>query len=76
MIYIIIFWILLGGLQLIAYCKAISALEKWKDKVLVSFLFMLGGPFFSITMILEYIITLILGEDWNDDDDNFPLGGN
>ena len=36
---------------------------------------MVGGPFFSITVILEFIISLILGEGWNDDNDDGPLGG-
>ena len=75
MITIIILWLILGFLHLITYAGAIAGVNNWKDKIILMILFMVGGPFFSITVILEFIISLILGEGWNDDDDDGPLGG-
>jgi hypothetical protein len=35
----------------------------------VFIIFMIGGPFFMITALLEQILGLFLPEDWNDDNE-------
>lgn len=43
-----------------------------KDKLIVFFIFIIGGPFFAIVNILEAILNAIFPEGWDDDDS----GGN
>ena len=39
------------------------------QKLIVFIIFMVGGPFFMISALLEQILGLYLPEDWNDDED-------
>lgn len=67
-IIIIILWNVMSMLVMIEYapyCKDLS----WQDKFLVSIIFWIGGPIFTIANILETILDCILPEGWGDDDD-------
>jgi hypothetical protein len=46
-------------------CKNLSA----NDQFIVGLIFIIGGPFFAITNVLEAILDCILPEGWGDDDD-------
>lgn len=73
MVWLIIGWTLMAFLQIITYASSIAGLALWRDRVLVSAIFLIGAPFFTITLILEYIITLFLGDEWEDNGDG-PKG--
>lgn len=67
-IIITILWNVMSMLVMIEYapyCKDLS----WQDKFLVSIIFWIGGPIFTIANILETILDCILPEGWGDDDD-------
>lgn len=49
------------------YCKDLSK----ADKFLVCFIFVIGGPFFAVSNILETLLNTILPEGWDDDEDDF-----
>lgn len=71
-IFLIILWVMMGLLHLITYLPAVTGAPDRKDQVLVSIILIAGGPFFTLVTILEFVITLILGEDWNGDDSQTP----
>jgi len=47
------------------YCKDLNK----ADKFLVCFVFIIGGPFFAVSNILETLLNTILPEGWDDEDD-------
>ena len=47
------------------YCKDL----KKEDKILVAFIFLIGGPFFAVSNVLQELLNSILPEGWSDDDD-------
>lgn len=49
----------------VPYCKDLNKV----DKFLVCFIFIIGGPFFAISDILETLLDTILPEGWDDEDD-------
>lgn len=49
----------------VPYCKDLSK----ADKILVCFIFIIGGPFFAVSNILETLLSTILPEGWDDEDD-------
>lgn len=49
----------------VPYCKDLSKV----DKFLVCFIFIIGGPFFAVSNILETLLSTILPEGWDDEDD-------
>ena len=69
MVVVLILWMMFGMLHLITYLPAVSAVENRKDQIFVSLIFLVAGPVFTLVTILEYIITMILGDDWNDNGD-------
>lgn len=64
---IAILWAIMSLLVMIQYAPACKDLN-WKDKLLVSFIFIIGGPIFTIANVLEAILDCILPEGWEDDD--------
>lgn len=67
-IIIAILWSVMSILVMIEYapyCKDLS----WQDQLLVSIIFLIGGPIFTIANILETILDCILPEGWGDDND-------
>lgn len=66
--------ILWGVTSLLAYTEVADAAKKLKsedDKRTVLIIFILCGPAFAITTIANTILDNILGEGWDDNDDNF-----
>lgn len=47
------------------YCKDLGK----ADKILVCFIFIIGGPFFAVSNILETLLSTILPEGWDDKND-------
>ena len=48
-------------------CKDLTT----KDKIIVSIIFILGGPIFAASNILHTLLDTILPEGWDMDDDDF-----
>jgi len=67
-IIIAILWGAMSLLVMIQYAPACKDLN-WKDQLLVGFIFIIGGPIFTIANVLEAILDCILPEGWGDDDD-------
>lgn len=66
MIIIMILWAtmsLLVMIQYAPYCKDLSA----NDKLVVGFIFIIGGPFFAIANVLEALLDCFLPEGWDED---------
>ena len=47
------------------YCKEL----KREDKILVMFIFIIGGPCFAFSNVLQEILNNILPEGWDSEDD-------
>lgn len=63
---ITILWItmsLLVMIQYTPYCKDLPT----SDKFVVGLIFVVGGPFFAITNILEALLDCFLPEGWDED---------
>lgn len=70
-IIVIILWATLSLLTMIEnapYCKNLSPM----DSFVVFIIFALGGPIFALNTVLTMILSLILPEGWDDDDDDSP----
>ena len=63
---ILIFWFILSLLVITQYGPMCKGLNN-KDLVIVFIVLLIGGPFFTITTILEAILNYFLPEGWNDD---------
>lgn len=48
-------------------CKDLSI----RDKLIVLFIFILGGPILAAASIFQAILNMILPEGWDDEDDDF-----
>jgi hypothetical protein len=70
-IFIEILWLIISCIVLLEYAPIMAELSL-KDKLIVFFIFIIGGPFFAIVNILEAILNAIFPEGWDDDDS----GGN
>lgn len=64
---ILIFWFILSLLVITQYGPMCKELNN-KDLIIVFIVLLIGGPFFTITTILETILNYFLPEGWNDDD--------
>lgn len=68
---ILILWGLMSlfmGIQFAPYCGGISV----GNKIILIIILAIGGPFLVITSILESLLSIILPEGWNDDNDDEP----
>lgn len=68
-IIVIILWAtlsLLAMLENAPYCKNLSTM----DSFVVFMIFAIGGPIFALNSVLTTILSLILPEGWDDDDDD------
>ena len=68
----IILWAILSLLTMIQYapyCKGLST----TDSIIVGIIFIVGGPIFALNTILTVLLSLILPEGWDDDDEG-PKG--
>lgn len=67
-IVIITLWSIISLLLIVEYgpiCKDLII----KDKLIVLFIFILGGPILVAANILQTILNMILPEGWDNDDD-------
>ena len=48
-----------------AYCKNLNKVEK----TIVILIFILAGPIFAISNVLQELLNVILPEGWNNEDD-------
>ena len=63
---IIILWSAMSLLVMVEYAPYCKDLPK-SDQILVGFIFLIGGPIFTIANVLEAILSCILPEGWGDD---------
>lgn len=66
---ILILWLMLSTLAIIEYAPFCKDL-KVSEQIIVSIIFLIGGPIFAAANILETILDCILPEGWNDDDND------
>ena len=66
-IIICILWMVLSILAFSEYADSCGGLSS-ADMLLVSLIFIIGGPFFAIANILTMILDSILPDGWDDDD--------
>ena len=67
-IIIVILWGVLSTLAFMEYADACADLSL-SEFLIVSMVFIIGGPFFAISNILTAILECILPEGWDNDDD-------
>ena len=66
-IIICVLWMLLSTLAFFEYSDSCGGLSS-ADMLLVSLIFIIGGPFFAIANVLTMILDMILPDGWDDDD--------
>lgn len=66
---ILILWLMFSTLAIIEYASFCKDL-KVSEQIIVSIIFLIGGPIFAAANILETILDCILPEGWNDDDND------
>lgn len=66
---IIILWATLALLVMTQYAPVCKDLSN-NDKLIVGIIFIIGGPFFAITNILEALLDCFLPEGWDEDGPN------
>lgn len=62
--------VLLTMIQYAPYCKELSKI----DMLIVLLIFIVGAPIFALNNILTILLSLILPEGWDDEDDEGPKG--
>lgn len=56
-------------LMVVEYAPMCAELNS-KDKIIVGFIFLIGAPLLAAASILEAILSTILPEGWDDEDDD------
>lgn len=69
-IIIVLLWGIISTLEFIEYAPFIKEIESSYDKFIVLLVFLIGGPFFAITNVLNYVLDILMPEGWNDEDDS------
>ena len=69
-IIIVLLWRVISTLEFIEYAPFIKEIESNSDKFIVLLIFLIGGPFFAITNVFNYILDILMPEGWNDEDDS------
>ena len=69
-IIIILLWGVISTLEFIEYVPFIKEIKSKYDKFIVLLIFLIGGPFFAITNVLNYILDILMPEGWDDEDDS------
>ena len=65
-IIIMILWATMSLLVMIQYAPACRELPT-QDMILVGIIFIIGGPFFAISNVLEALLDCLLPEGWDED---------
>lgn len=66
----IILWGVISTITFIPHMPACKELSS-ADKFTVMVIFLIGGPFFAISNILEELLNCIMPPGWGGDDDDF-----
>ena len=69
-IIIILLWGVISTLEFIEYIPFIKEIKSNYDKFIVLLIFLIGGPFFAITNVLNYVLNVLMPEGWDDEDDS------
>ena len=69
-IIIILLWGVISTLEFIEYIPFIKEIKSHYDKFIVLLIFLIGGPFFAITNVLNYVLDVLMPEGWDDEDDS------
>ena len=69
-IIIVLLWGVISTLEFIEYVPFIKEIKSKYDKFIVLLIFLIGGPFFAITNVLNYVLDILMPEGWNDEDDS------
>ena len=69
-IIIVLLWGVISTLEFIEYVPFIKEIKSKYDKFIVLLIFLIGGPFFAITNVLNYVLDILMPEGWDDEDDN------
>ena len=64
---IAILWMTLSTLTFLEYADSCGGLT-FTQMLVVSLVFIIGGPFFAIANVLTMILDMILPDGWDDDD--------
>lgn len=67
MIIILILWSAMSLLVMIEYAPACKDLGTW-EILIVGLIFLIGGPIFTISNVLEAILDCFLPEGWSGED--------
>ena len=62
-IIIVLLWGVISTLEFIEYAPFIKEIESNSNKFIVLLIFLIGGPFFAITNVFNYILLIILVQD-------------
>ena len=63
-------WMIISTLAFLEYVDVCGGLT-FSEMLLVSLIFIFGGPFFAVTNILTLMLNCILPEGWDDDDKGY-----
>ena len=69
-IIIILLWGVISTLEFIEYIPFIKEIKSNYDKFIVLLIFLISGPFFAITNVLNYVLDVLMPEGWDDEDDS------
>lgn len=69
-IIIVLLWGVISTLEFIEYVPSIKEIKSKYDKFIVLLIFLIGGPFFAITNVLNYVLDILMPEGWDDEDDS------
>lgn len=69
-IIIVLLWGVISTLEFIEYVPFIKEIKSKYDKFIVLLIFLIGGPFFAITNVLNYVLDILMPEGWDDEDDS------
>lgn len=69
-IIIVLLWGVISTLEFIEYVPFIKEIKSKYNKFIVLLIFLIGGPFFAITNVLNYILDILMPEGWDDEDDS------
>lgn len=69
-IIIVLLWGVISTLEFIEYVPFIKEIKSKYDKFIVLLIFLISGPIFAITNVLNYVLDILMPEGWDDEDDS------